>query len=208
MHVWMRRVFISIRDSLSNLSFLSPDFIEEIFAGSEGNRRLRVDTGEAGFFEGRQFGFAHEFELNHAGNNEEDLFIRITTPTNLILRRSEIVLVDGGVRYDILLAGTPSGTYDTPIDVFPLNTQTDVEPYSPTVTVATGDTASHTATSVRPLAMVRAAGGNQNKQNVLGTDASERGFAPNTYYVRISKSPAAVADNSIGVLFLEWEERP
>lgn len=208
MHVWMRRVFISIRDSLSNLSFLSQDFIDEIFAGSEGNRRLRVDTGEAGFFEGRQFGIAYEFNLNHASNNEEDLFIKISSPVNLILRRSEIILVSGGVRYEVLLTGAPEGVYDTDIPVFALNSQTTSGSYTKQVTVSTGETASHTALTTRLLTMIRTASGNQTRQSVLGADTSERGFSPNDYYVRISKFPDSVNDDSIGVLFLEWEERP
>ncbi len=208
MHVWMRRVFISIRDSLSNLSFLSPEFIEEIFSGSEGNRRLRVDTGEAGFFEGHQFGIAYEFELNHAGNNDEDLFIKIVVPVDIILRRSEVLLVGGGIRYDFLTSGTPSGTYDDDITVFPLNTQSTTTEYTNTVTFSTGATASHSADAVRLLTMTRTASGNQTRQSVLGMDTGERGFAAGEYYVRISKFPDAVNDDSIGALFLEWEERP
>lgn len=203
MHVWMRRVFISIRDSLSNLSFLSPEFIEEIFAGSEGNRRLRVDVGEAGLFEGRQQRIAHRVEI--AGTPGTQQVIEVTIGVNTILTFSELQLNQGGAKYFIAVGGTPSGTFSNTIPVIPKNTMTGTPSYTSQLSFASGGTISGYTES--PIVDVRTSSGNNARATSVGNSTQNRGFGPTTLYIVIEVLDG-VNDDVEGILSLEWEERP
>lgn len=176
-------------------------FEEELLAGDEGFRRIRVDSDEAGFFAGNQYRIAYEFDLSTTANRR---VIRVTVGTNTILTRSELVVDQGGVRYALVAGGTPTGTFDTPITVIPKNTMTTAPTPSSQLVFETGGDITGGTQSV--IARTRSASGNNARATAVGTSDQKRGFGPTTLYLLLEDLPG-VNDDSTGILNLEWEER-
>lgn len=168
---------------------------------TEGYRRLRVDTGQTGFFEGREFRTFYELNIPATSS----VYIRLTSPIDFVLFEQSLTLDAGSVRFTALLNATPSGTYSTALPVIGKNRMsTRKQPfYNPQITVATGGTAS--GGTVVELFRVVAANATAQQQTVLGASSTERGLPAGTYYIRLENIGNSAAT---GVYTLIWEERP
>lgn len=182
----------------------------ELFSGSDGFRRLRVDAGESGLFEGKQFYMSHEFDLDHSGSNEDNLVIKVDIGTDITLTDSEISVYSGGVRYGIITnPATVGGTFSETIDVIPKNTSPSAPDYTSQMSFSYGGTFSGTiADDTRYLDTAMTAAANNQRASAIGTGQSKnRVFGPATVYLLISKRDAdLVNDRSKGALHLEWDE--
>lgn len=177
---------------------LSPDLYT---SDREGFRRLRVDTGQTGFFEGREF--RTFFELNIPTSTS--VYLRFTSPIDFIIFEQSLTLDSGSVRFTALTGATPGGTYSTSLPVIGKNRMTTRKTpfYSPQITIETGGTA--TGGTIVELFRVTAANATAQQQTVLGAASTERGLPAGTYYLRLENIGNSAA---IGVYSLIWEERP
>lgn len=177
---------------------LSPDLYT---SGTEGFRRLRVDSGQTGFFEGREFRTFYEMNIASGAS----VYIRFVSPVDFILSEQSLTLDGGSIRFTALTGATPSGTYSTALPVIGKNRMlTRKTPfYSSQVTLATGGTA--TGGTVVELFRVVAANASAQQQTVLGASSTERGLPAGTYFLRLENIGNGAAT---GVYSLIWEERP
>lgn len=164
-------------------------------------QRLRVDVGEAGFFEGRQARTFREFSIATGTT----LTLRVAVPINIILLVQGIELDDGSLRVTNWVGGTPGGTFSETLPVVPKNTMSErpLPLYVPQV----GITAGGTITGATPLDIHRIVAATATAQqstvgNLVGDD---RGIGANTYYATYQNIGSGTAT---GTLFFVWEERP
>lgn len=164
-------------------------------------QRLRVDVGEAGFFEGRQARTFREFSIPTGTT----LTLRFTVPINIILLVQGVELDDGSLRVTNWVGGTPSGTFAETLPVVPKNTMSErpLPLYTPQVAVAAGGTiAGATPLDIHRIVAATATAQQSTVGNLVGDD---RGIGANTYYVTYQNIGAGTAT---GTLFFVWEERP
>jgi hypothetical protein len=186
------------RSSLFERVDLSPDLYT---SDREGFRRLRVDTGQTGFFEGREFRTFYELSIPTSAS----IYIRFTSPIDFIIFEQSLTLDAGAIRFTALTGATPGGTYSTALPVVGKNRMVSRKSpyYAPQCTVATGGTA--TGGTVVELFRVVAANATAQQQTVLGGASTERGLPAGTYYLKLENIGNSAAT---GVYTLIWEERP
>lgn len=189
---------VDSRSSIFERVDLSPDLYT---SGTEGFRRLRVDTGQTGFFEGREF--RTFYELNIAAG--QSVYIRFTSPIDFIIFEQSLTLDAGSVRFTALTGATPAGTYSVALPVIGKNRMASRKSpfYVAQTTINTGGTAS--GGTVVELFRVVAANATAQQQTVLGAASTERGLPSGTYYLRLENIGTSAAT---GVYSLIWEERP
>lgn len=163
-------------------------------------QRLRVDVGEAGFFEGRQARTFREFSIATGTT----LTLRFTVPINIILLVQGVELDDGSLRVTNWVGGTPGGTFAEALPVVPKNTMSErpTPLYTPQVAVAAGGTITGaTALDIHRIVAATATAQQSTVGNLVGDD---RGIGANTYYVTYQNIGSGTAT---GTLFFVWEER-
>jgi hypothetical protein len=176
--------------------------------GNGPNRRLRVDSGQTGFFARRMWRLSHEF----TGLDATPLVLRVEVPTNFIIHHQQITIDEGGVglRAYRSAQGTEGGSFSTAVPMYSANFMTEKAAYIFQATVTTGGTftpaAPPTGVSVETI-RVRSATATAQQTTVGGSAFGERGLAADTYYLVISKL-AGVSGASSGVFTLIVEERP
>lgn len=193
--------FETLIDSRSNI-FQRVDLSPDLYTSDrEGFRRLRVDTGQTGFFEGREF--RTFYELNIASG--ASVYIRFTSPIDFIIFEQSLTLDAGSIRFTALTGVTPGGTYSNPLPVVGKNRMASRKSpfYAAQSTIASGGTA--TGGTIVELFRVVAANSNAQQQTVLGASSTERGLPAGTYYLRLENIGNSAAT---GVYSLIWEERP
>lgn len=162
------------------------------------NARLRVDVGQSGFFDGREFRTFYEFNTATAQH------FQITVPINIIFKALSIGLVDGSIRFSTWAGSTESGTFDTSLPVIAKNRMTEAPqpPYASQVTIKTGGT----RTGGTQLDSIRLATTNQSANvAAVGEGAdNERGILAGTYHFSLE----VLSGTAIGVFRATWEERP
>lgn len=186
------------------ISVALPDKLHTDGGLSGANTRLRVDTGQTGFFAGRMFRMFYEFSLA-AGATET---IRFECTKNFILWQQRVDIDAGGLKVENITTATPSGTWAVGIPKTARNRMTEVhEPVTSAMTITRGGTV--TGATIVDVMRIRAAvnQGNQSSSNVGESQSDERGFPPGTYYLRLSALPG-VTETTTGVLRMSWEERP
>ncbi|MNQ72470.1 hypothetical protein D3C85_871770 [compost metagenome] len=164
-------------------------------------QRLRVDVGEAGFFEGRQARTFREFSIG-AGTT---LTLKFVVPVNIILLFQGVELDAGSIRIINSVGGTPAGTFSETLPVVPKNTMTErpTPLYVPQVVVTAGGSVSgFTTLDIHRVVAATATAQQSTVGNVVG---DERGIAANTYHVSYENFGSGSAT---GTLFFLWEERP
>lgn len=168
---------------------------------TEGYRRLRVDTGQTGFFEGREFRTFYEFNIPSANS----VYIRVTSPVDFILFEQSLTVDAGSVRFTALIDATPAGTFSNNLPVIGKNRMASRKQpfYNAQLTLTSGGTAS--GGTVVELFRVVAANATAQQQTVLGASSTERGLPAGTYYLRLENIGNAAAT---GVYTIIWEERP
>lgn len=159
------------------------------------NPRLRVDVGEAGFFEGREFRIFRQFTTGQT--------IRIVTPINCILAGLTLSLSAGYVTLSTYAGGTEGGTFAETIPVLPRNSMTErpTPYYTSQITWTTGGT--HSGGTLLDVLELKT-DSNTNRAVSVGDEVGDaRGVGPGTYYYVLT-----AIEPSVGTLHVRWEERP
>lgn len=177
---------------------LSPDLYT---SEAEGFRRLRVDSGQTGFFEGREFRTFYELNISSGAS----VYIKFTSPINFIIFEQSLTLDSGSVRFTALTGATSVGSYSDTLPVIGKNRMTTRKApfYVSQASLVTGGTA--TGGTIVELFRVVAANATSQQQTVLGAASTERGLPAGTYYLRFENIGNSAAT---GVYSLIWEERP
>lgn len=173
--------------------------------------RQRVDVGQTGFFEGREFRSYFEFSID-AGTSlavGATRNFRFSSPVDFILQ-SQIIEVDkGGVRIRAFTGATDGGGWSAvPIiakNRSPERRQFPIGYYVGQATFSTGGTFSG-GTEVDVL-RARTASQSVSASNVGAVQDAARYLPAGTYFL-IMQPLAGVNDASEGTYSLSWEERP
>lgn len=171
--------------------------------GEPGLRRLQVDVGQTGFWAGREFRAFHEFSIAGAAQ----VVYKIVIPSTLkgiVVQRLTVSCYQGGVLLRAWRDGTEGGVY-TPLLVIPNNGIPDVTPPASKSTISTGGTlAGMTIKTDAVVAYANTSG--PSSTTIINAIDKERGLAPGTYYVELTKVTGVVPD-TLGILNALWEER-
>lgn len=169
---------------------------------SETNPRIRVDVGQTGFFEGREFRSFLEFNIA-AGATQ---VIKFVSPIDFILSQQTLSLESGAIRGSIVaVGGTVGGTFNVALPTIGKNRMVDrpLPYYVPQITLSTGGT--HTGGTEVEVILLSTANATAQQSTVGAIAASERGLPAGTYYIRLTNTGAGAAK---GVYTAAWEERP
>jgi hypothetical protein len=183
-------------------SFQRVDLPPDVYTtDTEGFRRLRVDSGQTGFFEGREFRTFHEFSIPTGTS----IYIRLVAPIDFILFEQSLTVDAGSIRFTALTGATGTGTYATALPVVGKNRMASRKApfYNPQLTLSTGGAA--TGGTIVEVYRVVAANSNAQQQTVLGAASTERGLPAATYFLRLENIANGTAT---GTYSLMWEERP
>lgn len=213
LQTWIRAPYlgaIDVEPLLSNSiePFTSVDLPSDVWTSvREGYRRLRVDSAQTGFFEGREFRTFRELSIASGAT----LVMRITVPVNTILQNVRLSLDAGSVKLRTVAGGTPTGTFTDDLPIIPKNTMTGgVFPAPPLPlyvaqnTVMSGATALTGGVDIDVIRIVVANASGQASSVGAAVDDS-RGVGPGTYYWIFNNFGSGTAT---GVFSSFWEERP
>lgn len=189
--------------------FTGIDFPHDMYTSdSEGFRRLRVDTGQTGLFEGREFRSFFEFNIP-AGNVQ---VLKVVSPIDFMLFEQTLAVDSGSIRFQALVGATEVATFNTALPIIGKNRmlQRKSPYYEPVITITTHAApvllgSGVTGGTVVENSRVVAANATAQQQTVSGGAQSERGLPPGTYYLRLHNFGSGAAT---GVYSLFWEERP
>ena len=167
--------------------------------GDGEHARLRVDSGQTGFFAGREARTFYEFSIP-TGSSQ---VIKVVSPVNTIVQLFGIELDLAALRLELVVGGTEGGTFGSPLPVFKTNTMSTQSGYLPQVTMATGGT--HTGGTVVDL-LTAISGANANKSTSQSVSENlPNAFSAGTFYIRLINTDGATAK---GIFRARWEERP
>lgn len=171
-------------------------------------RRLRVDTGQTGFFGRRMWAINYEF----ASTNPiaaTPLVFRVIIPVNFIIHAHTLTLDQGGATLRTYAAaqGVAGGTFASAHTPVSENSMTEQAAYTFQSQIASGGTFTPNGGQVplTPL-RVRTAGATAQQSSVGGEAVSEKGRAAGTYYAVIARM-TGVSGDCTGVYNLVIEER-
>jgi len=162
--------------------------------------RLRVDVGQTGFFEKREFELFREF----ATATTATYVMRVVSPVNFILQDLAIELEAGSVRLATFQGGTPTGSFSETLPYIAANTMTETPAaYTPQIVITAIPTGGSLAggTAIR-VTRVKSADNSNFASSVGSTPDLVAGRAPGTYYLVLQLNAA------VGVLKGRIEERP
>jgi hypothetical protein len=165
-------------------------------------RRLRVEEGGAGFYDGREFRMFVEFNIPAGG----ELWVRITSAYNFVLNDQRVSIESGTIRWTANAAMATSPGPWTPATLRRRNQMTEQQtPFFVSGTVIETSTTTGAATGGIVVDAMRIATGVGSGSSTATQNAGKRGLAPNVYHVRL-QNPSAQA--AVGVYDWWWEERP
>lgn len=172
-----------------------------------GYRRHRVDVGQTGFFEGREFRTFKELNIASGAT----LVMRIVVPVNTILQHVGLMLDAGSIRLRTYSGGTPVGTFTETLPIIPKNTMTGgAFPAPPLPLYAAQNVITSGATGLTGGVLIDAlrtatANSSGHQSSVGGSQDDARGVGPGTYYWVFENLNNGAAT---GVFSSFWEERP
>lgn len=184
-------------------------FPEDFFTGDRGPwRRLRVDDGETGFFEGRQFALRKKLEIP-AGT---PLVYKFTIPVDFILFEQALACSDGDIEFYAHRAAnvTETGTFSTVVQSVQKNISSTRRLfagsyYSQQAQILTGGG----ITIIDPdnyadYDRVKTANATGQLTTIGGGRGQERYLSAGSYYLIFS----SLSGTSTGRYTIAWEERP
>ena len=173
--------------------------------------RVRVDPGQTGFFEGREFRAYFEFSAE-AGTSlavGATRNFRFFSPVDFVLQEQTLEIDAGGVRLQAFINATDTGGW-SPVTVVeknrsPARRQFPSGYYVGQATMDTGGT----FTGGTQVDVIRLRGSSQTvtASNVEASQDSVRYLPAGTYFLRLQPL-TGVNDASQGIYSISWEERP
>lgn len=179
------------------LNRVIPGTPQQILTGdSWDTARLRVDVGQTGFWEGREFRFDLEISA--------PIVVKLSSPVDFILQSQSLESRDGLATFTAYRAadGVPSGSFVADgIVNSPNNSMSDTPDYTQqTVITAGGSFVPNEGAKAREIIKVKAATATAQRQTVGGNAIQERGLPPGDYYLMFTGTDASYR--------LVYEERP
>ena len=184
-------------------TYTIPDFgpADLLTSQREGTRRIRVDVGQTGFFEGREFRFVRKLT--------SPVVYKFVAPVEFILSFQGFGITDGEFEFyawrgDNITENTP---FNTELPAFGKNTST-TRPlfngayYQRQCQIFSGGTITPTdANLYADYEHLKTASASGQRVSVEGSGREERYLAAGTYYLQFSGTAQAL-------FRLTWEERP
>lgn len=208
---WIRKVWEKLGGVSSALPFnqsnsgdLRVVFPDKLITdgGIEGNNpRLRVDVGQTGFFDGREFRTFKE--LNIAASAV--YVIKAVVPLNVILFGLEAVIEAGHLKLETCVGGTEGGVFAETLPIFKRNNMSTAPAYTGVVVLTAGGTLTGSPT-ILDITRIKTNNISGQASSVGSVEGDERGIAVGTYYFRLTNLSAS--DIITGTLKARWEERP
>lgn len=171
-----------------------------VTVSANGNERVKVDSSQTGFWDGR------EFRLNEPLSLTTDPFvIRITAPIDFILKTQKLI---SNAEEITMLAyrsgdGTAGGTWNPSKHYAPNNDMSTAPSYAGRIAVDIGGTFVATVPeNYRERIVSKSAGATAQQQTVGAESIAERGLPMGTYYLVFT------GNGGIGDFNLLLEERP
>ena len=158
---------------------------------------LKVDVGQTGFWEGREFRF--EYEMSGP------IVFKFNAPINFILQSQELLSHDGTATLAVYLAnqGVAAGTFDQVITPVNNNGMSDAPTYAPAISIASGGTftpSDNDPNFSREYIKAVSATATAQRSTVGGNTVPERGLPVGEYYLVFTGDDASYR--------LLYEERP
>lgn len=163
------------------------------------NGRIFVEDGNSAFYEGRQYFTFKEFSIAQGAVG----VFKVVITENVVMRDFFVVLEVSSARVEIVTGGTEGGTFNSTLPLMQTNNMTTVTDRASTSTMTYGGTLSGGTT----LDLFLLNSGNNLNQAVgqQGGEPFPVGFAPGTYYVRITNTGNTTAT---GLFKSRWTENP
>lgn len=173
-------------------------------------RRWRVDVGQTGFWEGREFRINLDMTITTT-----PLWLLVSCPVGFILQSQNLSCDQGGIRFRAYRSfqGTPSGTFDQQVRIWPMNGIPGTPEYENQLTITTGGSftpgvGETPAETIRQISNPGGTGPTAGSRNTVSGGAfGERGLPPGDYYLQFDRVPGTTVDG-LGIFDLVWEERP
>lgn len=167
--------------------------------GEDARPRVRVDSSQTGFWEGRMFRTYFEFNIASGQSN----WLRFVCPGDVVVHARPIIVAAGNLRFALSTGGTPSGSW-TAYTSFPLNSMGNrPEPlYTQQVQVSIGGAV--TGQTERDVVILET--GNNNAASAQHVSA-ETGQGAGTYYVELRNTGATNVRGVYSVIWEEWQPR-
>lgn len=167
-----------------------------VTSGALGKRRLRVDIGQTGFWEGREFRFDLEISA--------PIVVKFSSPVDFILQSQVLESRDGLATFEVYGAsdGAEGGTFtgDGIINL-PNNAMSDTPVYTQQTVITAGGTFTPNPGAIpRESIKVKASTSSAQRQTVGGAAIQERGLPAGDYYLMFTGDDASYN--------LVYEERP
>ena len=191
------------------MTWTVPDFGPSDLLTSEREkyRRVRVDVGQTGFFDGREFRTFKEISIPQGTT----VVMRVNVALNTILQSVALTLDAGSVKLRTVAGGTPVGSFASTLPVIPKNTMTGGEFPAPPLplymaqnTIDYGATGLTGGVDIDVIRMVVANASGQASSVGSAVDDS-RGVGAGVYYWVFENFGNGTAT---GVFNSFWEERP
>lgn len=172
---------------------------------TESKARIRVDVGQTGFWDGREFRISYPVSVATTSK----VVLKVVSPVDFILQRQSLYADEEGFIFQAYRSaqGTQGGTFGTNIPIYANNSQSSAPEYTRQVTITTGGTftpgVGETPTETVRIRVSTATSKSSTVGEVL---QGERGLAAGTYYLVFSNITESAT--ALGVYDLIWEERP
>jgi hypothetical protein len=172
--------------------------------------RVRVDVGQTGFFEGREFRSYHEFasENSNAIAVDGSLSFKFVCPVDFILQSQSLIVDKGGIRLQAFSGGVDGGGWSS-ISVVGKNRSASRRKYGGGFYEGQGTMffgGSFTEGTQVDVIRCRVASQSVTSSNVGANQDDERYLPSGTYFIRLEPLDG-VNDASEGVYSIAWEER-
>lgn len=161
--------------------------------------RIRVDTGQTGFFAGREAYTFHKFTIPTGTTR----VIKVVAPINTIVQTFGSTLSLASLRIELVVGGTESGTFGTSLPIFKTNGMSSQSGYTPQITMAYGGT--HTGGTIVDMLELNAGTPAVQATELSVNESLPLDFPAGTYYIRLINTDGA---DAIGIFRARWEERP
>ena len=212
-NVWLYGHGICTLNSVINKSgspFSIMDLPQDVWTSDQEKfRRLRVDVGQTGLFEGREFRMVRKVVVPAATPR----VFRFTSTVDFILFEQHLSVSTGDLEYYAWrdTQGSPSGTFAAlPVPPIGKNISATFRDYgsgryTTNVSIATGGNFTPTDPEVYvDYDRAKTSNSTAQRQSVSGGDDSVRYLAAGTYYLKIISLDATAE----GRFAIAWEERP
>lgn len=181
-------------------------FKDVLTSAKEKIRRLQVDVGNTGFFDGREFRYFREFSIPTGGS----LFIRVTVPElGIILRLQSLTVDTGAVRFRAWRDATVTGaTWTEPASpssgIFANNNLPSAPEYTRLTVIEESVVGTISGGAVAEVKRVRSAGATAQRTSVGSQFQGERGIGAGSYILQLENLQN---ETSTGTYDLIFEER-